>query len=156
MTVPTQRKPATAKRPKPCKNAGTDVAHAKRPAPHPGPRCATCHREARKAARKAAHAARVRKVYQLTAEAYAALYEAQGGRCAICRRATGATKRLSVDHDHACCPGPTSCGRCVRGLACSICNQMLGHLRDDPEAFARAAAYLRRPPARAVLLALDV
>ncbi len=64
----------------------------------------------------------------------------QDGRCAICRRATGETKRLAVDHDHRT-------GE-IRGLLCSICNRMLGHLRDDPKAFWRAAEYLMNPPSR--------
>lgn len=85
-------------------------------------------------------------VYTLTAAEYDEIYAAQGGRCAICRRATGARRRLAVDHDHSCCNGPTSCGRCVRGLLCKSCNKSLGFYRDDPEAFRRAADYLERWP----------
>jgi hypothetical protein len=147
---------AAAKKPKPCKNAGTDAAHAKRPAIHPGPRCATCHRAARKMARQRAHQTRVGKVYTLPDGAYEALYVAQGGRCAWPKcRATGRVKRLAVDHDHSCCPGSTSCGKCVRGLLCGHHNQEIGRNGDDPEVFAGVAAYLRRPPAPAVLLAWD-
>jgi hypothetical protein len=138
-----------------CKNATLGTPHAKRDAPNPGPRCATCHREHRAAARAAAKDAHVLRFYRLTAEEYAALYEAQGGRCAICQRARGTTRRLAVDHDHKCCAGPVTCGKCVRGLLCKSCNRMLGHFRDDPEAFERAAQYLRRPPAHAVLLGVD-
>ncbi len=72
------------------------------------------------------------QVQQLLAE--------QDGRCAICRLATGATKRLAVDHDHRT-------GE-IRGLLCMTCNRMLGHLRDDPKAFWRAAEYLMNPPSR--------
>lgn len=117
-----------------------------RPAPHPGPRCATHHREklrGRRIARKIKH---VETTYSLTAEEYDAIYQAQGGKCAWCRRATGASKRLAVDHDHACCIGPRSCGRCVRGLLCSTCNDVLAHFRDSPEAIERGASYLRSWP----------
>lgn len=31
-----------------------------------------------------------------------------------------------VDHDHACCPGRQSCGRCVRGYVHHSCNVALG------------------------------
>lgn len=34
-----------------------------------------------------------------------------------------------VDHDHDCCPGGWSCGRCVRGLICSECNVLEGKIR---------------------------
>lgn len=74
---------------------------------------------------------------------YDRLYAAQDGRCAICRRATGKTRRLSVDHDHAT-------GK-VRGLLCRPCNQMLGHARDEELFFMRAWLYLNDPPADSVL-----
>lgn len=123
----------------------------KRAAPYPGPRCWSHHQaitRGRSAARKAAY---VEKTYSITEDQYQALYRAQGGTCAICQRATGRTKRLAVDHDHACCDGPVSCGRCVRGLLCKKCNRdVLGHLRDDPAALVRGAEYLRNPPARRV------
>ena len=37
-------------------------------------------------------------------------------------------QRIVVDHDHGCCPGPSSCGKCVRGLAHEGCNRRLGPL----------------------------
>jgi hypothetical protein len=128
---------------KECPPGGT-----RRPAPHPGPRCATHHRARRAATRKAAGDRRRTLVYNISPEFYAALLFVQGGACAICQRARGVSKSLSVDHDHACCDGPTSCGNCVRGLLCSTCNKMLGHLRDDPEAFDRAVTYLRYWPSK--------
>lgn len=134
-----------------CKECGG----GNRPAPHPGPRCATHHREELARRRKAAHDRRLAQVYSITPEVYVALYRLQGGHCAICERATGARKRLAVDHDHSCCDGPTSCGKCVRGLLCKMCNQMLGRMRDDPEAFKRAADYLRHPPSRDLGLVLN-
>lgn len=100
-------------------------------------------------------------LYRLTPELYWAIHAAQGGACAICQRAKGRplnappgnkAKRLAVDHDHRCCPKTPTCGTCTRGLACSTCNKrVLGHLRDDPDAFLRGAEYLRNPPARGVL-----
>lgn len=117
----------------------------------PGPRCQT-HRIARRnKLRSTAHDAYVLATYNITGEEYWALYEAQGGKCYVCQRATGATKRLSVDHDHACCPGATSCGNCVRGLLCSTDNSWYGHIRDQVPATLRATEYLINPPAKAVL-----
>jgi hypothetical protein len=117
-----------------------------RPAPHPGPRCASHHRAESKRVREANRNRRVQNVYGLGTTDYAELKEFQGGVCAICRRANGRTRALSVDHDHQCCNGPRSCGTCVRGLLCRPCNDILGHLRDDVAAFERAIEYLNYPP----------
>ena len=115
-----------------------DCGGGKRPAPHPGPRCATHHRDEQKRRKQAAHEARVQKVYGLAPGDYERLYAFQGGRCALCRRASGKTKRLAVDHDHAT--------GSVRGLLCSGCNRLLGHARDDAAFFIRAWSYLKLPP----------
>ncbi|WP_372440291.1 endonuclease VII domain-containing protein [Actinokineospora baliensis] len=140
--------PATPRRCKDC-----PAAAPRRPAPHPGPRCATHQRLRQRALRQAARDRHVLRTYGLTPGQYDALYAAQGGACHICRRAKGTGgRRLSVDHDHRCCPGPLSCGRCVRGLLCKTCNRdVLGHLRDNPDALRRAAEYLEDPPAWRVL-----
>ena len=104
------------------------------------------------AVRRAHHEYQVRRKYGLEPHEYAAIKKAQGGKCAICQRATGRTKRLAVDHCHKT--------RAVRGLLCSPCNHALGHLRDDPAAFQRAIDYLANPPApqalgKCVLVACD-
>jgi hypothetical protein len=135
---------------KDCVDGSGVLPRRPRPAPHPGPRCATHWRAERNRRKAAAHGRRTSAVYSLEPEDYLRLFEHQGRRCAICRRATGATKRLAVDHDHSCCPGPTSCGRCVRGLVCGPCNSMLAHARDDAELFRRAIRYLRDWPALAI------
>jgi hypothetical protein len=85
--------------------------------------------------------------YGLTPESYGALLEAQGGCCAICgspdpRGRSGLP--WAVDHDHACCPGGKTCGKCVRKLLCYPCNQGLGLFGDDPVRLRAAAAYLER------------
>lgn len=132
-------------------NFGWDIEHPKpklprRPAPHPGPRCVTHHRAVTKARRSRAHGLKVEATFGITAELYWALYEFQGGKCAILRcRATGKTKALAVDHDHKCCPGRTSCGKCVRGLLCGPHNEMFGRNGDDPEVFQDMAGYLKLP-----------
>jgi hypothetical protein len=78
-------------------------------------------------------------VYGLDDGDYSRIYHFQNGRCFLCQRATGAARRLSVDHDH-------KTGR-VRGLLCRPCNDILGHARDDVEFFRRAVSYLQLPPA---------
>lgn len=117
----------------------------------PGPRCASCHRDEKKRRKAAAHDRYVGNRYGLPPGMYERLYEAQGGFCALCRRATGATKHLAVDHDHSCCAGKESCGRCVRGLLCGPCNDVLAVARDSADYFLGAIAYLATPPAKEVL-----
>lgn len=118
-------------RPKPCKDCEPG---SKRPAPFAGPRCATHYRAFRKEQKTRGHERMVIKTYGLSPEEYARRYLEQGGRCAICQVATGATKRLAVDHNHKT--------GVVRGLLCGPCNQFIGRLRDSPEAFLRAYKYL--------------
>lgn len=113
-----------------------------RPAKYQGPRCQSHYRKYKSQAKMRAHAAHVKRTYSLGDQEYGKIYEAQGGMCAICQRSTGQTRKLSVDHDHKCCAGPISCGYCVRGLLCRPCNDFLGYVRDDWQAFARGARYL--------------
>lgn len=112
--------------------------------PNSGGRCATHHRLRKQEQRKKNHAEHIGKTYGITAEEYQRIYEAQGGRCYICQRATGARRKLAVDHDHE--------SGYVRGLLCRPCNhKVLGHLRDDTEAFQRAIDYINNPPAFGVI-----
>jgi hypothetical protein len=62
----------------------------------------------------------------LTIPEYEAMLVNQDNTCAICRKPFKATRRPNIDHDHDCCPGKYSCGKCVRGLLCTRCNQTLG------------------------------
>jgi hypothetical protein len=115
-----------------------------RKTPHPGPRCATHHRARRSARRSMTAEQRWQQIYGITAEEYWSIHQYQEGTCAICQRATGVRKRLSVDHCHAT--------GTVRGLLCQPCNRnILGHARDEIEFFERAIDYLRFPPAVEVI-----
>lgn len=58
--------------------------------------------------------------------------------CLIC----GAEERLTIDHDHSCCPGAGSCGSCVRGCLCNGCNVALGAFGDDILKLENAIRYL--------------
>jgi hypothetical protein len=60
--------------------------------------------------------------------------------CAVC----GSMENLCVDHDHACCPGKYSCGKCVRGILCRSCNQAEGFLKSNPDLARKLADYLER------------
>ena len=70
-----------------------------------------------------------------------------------CDSCGGTLTVAHIDHDHACCPGAGSCGKCVRGVLCPPCNQMLGMAKDDPEKLRLGAAYLERATAHLLLAA---
>ena len=75
--------------------------------------------------------------YKMTHDDYDALLERQGGVCAICKSADPGRKgsvSFPVDHDHSCCPGIMSCGKCIRGLLCHSCNGKLGWMEKNLEA----------------------
>lgn len=49
--------------------------------------------------------------------------------CNVCSATSSSglvERKLHVDHDHACCPGIKSCGKCVRGVVCNRCNSAIG------------------------------
>jgi hypothetical protein len=60
----------------------------------------------------------------------AAMYEAQGGLCLICKEADA----TELDHCH-------TSGE-IRGLLCIPCNTAIGLLKDDPARMLRAAEYI--------------
>jgi hypothetical protein len=97
-------------------------------------RCATHLRAFKTRQRKQKRARQIERTYDITEADNHELFLFQGGRCWLCRKATGATKSLAVDHDHATNE--------VRGRLCGPCNQFIGKLGDDPEAARRLVAYL--------------
>jgi hypothetical protein len=92
--------------------------------------------------------AHIRREYKMTEIEYRALFKAQGGRCYVCRKARGRTKRLGVDHDHL--TGEIRGLVCTGSLNAQTCNRLIAIY--DRAALLRAAAMLSDPPpARAVL-----
>lgn len=87
---------------------------------------------ARQTDRQRAHQHKHR--YGLTPEQHAAMIEAQGGLCSICR-GKGGQRGLVVDHCHET--------GVVRGLLCSECNIGIGKLGDSPARLTAAAKYIR-------------
>ena len=81
--------------------------------------------------------------YSLEPEEYLAMVES--GVCDICGRTE---MQLVIDHDHRCCPSVpgrhdlASCGACVRGAICRLCNNALGMTGDNPEILRALANYL--------------
>lgn len=87
---------------------------------------------------------RLKSAYGLTVELFEEMLASQGGGCAVCGDLPEPGKSLHVDHDHSCCSGERSCGKCVRGLLCSNCNLLLGLASDSPSLLRSAITYLSR------------
>lgn len=86
---------------------------------------------------------RLLTMYRITVEDYDKKLNEQGGACAICKISKeDYGKYFSVDHDHSCCPGKKSCGKCVRDLLCSKCNVGIGNFDDDSDLLLEASNYL--------------
>lgn len=83
---------------------------------------------------------------------YERMAEAQHGRCAICKKKD---PKLSVDHDHSCCPSSgrrqRTCGKCIRALLCRECNYGLGFFKENPTVLRAAIRYLSSFPKKALL-----
>lgn len=84
-----------------------------------------------------------KKHYGISLAEYEAMFDAQGGLCAICglsethkSSTTGVFHRLSVDHDHVT-------GK-VRSLLCRDCNTAIGLFKEDLKRMANAIQYLER------------
>jgi hypothetical protein len=72
---------------------------------------------------------RLRYLYKMTVEMYESLLSSQEGHCALCPAVQGdSERRMAVDHDHECCSGQRSCGKCLRGILCPNCNRKIGFL----------------------------
>jgi hypothetical protein len=80
--------------------------------------------------------------YSLTPEMYDKILADQGNACKGCGTVPPLGINLQVDHDHGCCPGNKSCGKCIRGLLCMKCNTILGKAGDNPAILRALAAYL--------------
>jgi len=62
--------------------------------------------------------------------------------CSICQSSKPGVMSWNVDHDHECCSGSKSCGKCIRGILCHLCNKGIGLLGDDPVLLTSAISYL--------------
>mgnify|MGYP001567325487 FL=1 len=82
--------------------------------------------------------------FNITMQAYESLLKKQSGRCAGCGGLPYGAIALSVDHDHRCCPGEKSCGKCIRGLLHSQCNFAISGAFDNPAVLRSLADYLER------------
>lgn len=103
------------------------------------PRCASHQRRHHVHAKLSARVTHQRTNFGMPPDEHEELMKLQDYKCGICRVATGQTKALATDHDHSCCAGRTSCGKCVRGKLCGPCNELIGRFTID--ALLRAIAW---------------
>lgn len=80
--------------------------------------------------------------YGISLLQYKQMLEDQDGHCAICPATPEEVGTLCVDHDHDCCPGEKTCGKCLRGLLCPACNTAIGLLNDDVVRIQSAVSYI--------------
>src|SRR6266851_2050819 len=76
------------------------------------------------------HADVLRSRHSMEPDDWAAIWDAQDGRCYLCGDELVAEKAV-IDHDHSHCPRQRSCPICRRGLAHPDCNSAIGLAGDD-------------------------
>lgn len=118
-------------------------------------RCKACHKDYRqvwytqRGGIEVTRSYQRRRRYGISASAWRSLFDAQGGRCAICREEPTAT--LHTDHGHECCGAKRGCSRCIRGLVCNACNITIGQVENAMRRgwctpTGTLASYLASPP----------
>ena len=81
--------------------------------------------------------------YKIHPDEYNKMLEKQDGKCAICEKKLVSQRDTHLDHDHKCCPGRSSCGKCIRGILCRDCNLLLGNAEDNIKILKSAIQYLK-------------
>lgn len=123
-----------------CKNG-----HAQTPENVRGYGCRLCNNE--KSRRNRVNNPKIRQYwldrklldkYGITREQWQAVFDKQGGRCALCQRVFNQGRiKPCVDHCHKT--------GIFRGLLCHACNRGIGLLQESIEILSRASAYLTGP-----------
>lgn len=86
--------------------------------------------------------------YGITPEQFQTMWDNQNGCCAMCFKPFKSVSDAAIDHDHDCCPESCrSCGKCIRGLLHSVCNQKLGMVEKWAEC---SFAYLNKCAVRKI------
>lgn len=84
---------------------------------------------------------RLKMFWGMTEEKYEQMLAAQKGVCAICLKPPRRT-RLCIDHDHKCCGPQKACAKCIRGLVCFPCNQLVAFVEQGK--YERAVEYIKK------------
>jgi len=110
------------------------------------PPCDACKEASREYQKNKRHEAKAKlgysprrfKRHHITKENYDDLLNKYAGKCWICKNNDG----INIDHDHSCCKGTHSCGKCIRGILCGNCNTAIGLLKEDKKIMLEALNYL--------------
>lgn len=81
--------------------------------------------------------------FNISQEQYVKLISKFPTSCQLCSREYSA-KGPVFDHDHSCCPGRKSCGKCIRGVICNRCNLSLGAISDNADTLKNMIKYLEK------------
>ena len=81
--------------------------------------------------------AQVKKLYGLSQIQYEKMVKSG---CQVC----GSIDKLCIDHDHSCCPGAKTCGKCIRGILCHKCNSAEGYLKSDLDLIMKLYEHVKR------------
>ena len=84
--------------------------------------------------------------YKLNDEQYKRMLADQNNSCKTCKIKFDSTSNYTkpnIDHDHECCEGRRSCGKCTRGILCGSCNLMLGRSKDNIQTLQNMINYLK-------------
>lgn len=80
------------------------------------------------------------KRHKISEETFKQMVAKFEGKCHTCKR----NKATNIDHDHSCCPGYRSCGKCVRGVLCNQCNMTLGLVKESVEVLQNLIKYIAK------------
>jgi hypothetical protein len=111
------------------------------------PHCKECQKKTRKPrTSQSIQKHNLRALHGLSIERFLTMLVLQDSRCAICEEdfpPYDGKVYACVDHDHRCCSGRGSCGECIRGLLCNLCNLGLGQFKDESSLLFAAGNYLK-------------
>jgi hypothetical protein len=86
--------------------------------------------------------------HKITPEYYKELLEKQKYRCAICKcplkfNSSSLRRKPALDHNHECCGGPKGCEKCIRGILCFDCNNLIAFALESISTLENAITYLK-------------
>lgn len=85
----------------------------------------------------------LKNTYCMSIEQYQELIVKQNNLCLLCNKPLDLTINNHIDHDHKCCDGEKSCGKCIRGVLHDQCNRYIAMIERYPNLLAPALKYIK-------------